>query len=150
MDCAQKKSELLGTRLHDTTQMMDIVIDVLRKEQTMKAGPQTVSVPMTGSQGPISSTPGYMSTSTPMGGLAARERETELRQLLSDCEALISTYSTDLMNRSDRYGLRSTSADSLLSRLQLMLGTSYPSSSTILMFCCFFNDFRRVKVICSN
>lgn len=59
---------------------------------------------MTGSQGPISSTPGYMSTSTPMGGLAARERETELRQLLSDCEALISTYSTDLMNRSDRYG----------------------------------------------
>ena len=127
MDCAQKKSELLGTRLHDTTQMMDIVIDVLRKDQTMKAGPQTVSVPMTGSQGPISSTPGYMSTSTPMGGLAARERETELRQLLSDCEALISTYSTDLMNRSDRYGLRSTSADSLLSRLQLMLGTSYPS-----------------------
>ena len=127
LDCAQKKSELLGTRLHDTTQMMDIVIDTLRKEQAMRVAPQNIPPPpLNAPQGPISSTSqGFIPTSTPMDVLAARERETELRQLLSDCQALINTYSADLMGRSDRYGLRSSSADSLLNRLQMVLGTSF-------------------------
>ena len=60
--------------------------------------------------------------------LRMRERERQLTKLLDDCFALIEAGRSELENRTDQYGIRSGSIDSVLERIQRELGFGMQSA----------------------
>ena len=141
LECIQKKCQLTNIRLNDTVEICNMIVNRLHEEKTKKLATTiispTIPAPFTtttannnNNNNNNNNSPLSKPTSDSLDRFIVHERLTLQKQLLEDCQTLIATYQNDFNSRPDPFTIRTSPPQSLLSRLQTVVGNPVQVSTS--------------------
>lgn len=122
----QNKQHLLHIRIQDMTQIIMALTDKLQKEREIaETKIRMASAVIDGWNSPNQQPP-PLGSSQPVDLFARREKDSITNQIIEDCYKFICIES-DMKTAIDRYNIRSTAGEALLSRIRSSFSVGYAS-----------------------